>query len=43
MLIASEVVNEIPVDPIAFGLGAMAIFVLLLVATLLFGKGRPHA
>lgn len=42
-MLMSEVVNELPVEPIWFGVGAFALLLTLLVITLVFGKGRPHA
>lgn len=42
-MLMSEVVNELPVEPIWFGVGALALLLALLVITLVFGKGRPHA
>jgi hypothetical protein len=38
-----EHTRELPVDPIVFGLGTFAFLLLLVVAVLMFGKGRPHA
>lgn len=43
MLHTSEVVNEIPVHPYVFGAIALVLFMVLLVITLLFGKGRQHS
>ncbi len=40
-LIALE--TELPLPPLAFGLIAFAIFILLLLVTLGAGKGRPHS
>ena len=40
-LIALE--TELPLPPIAFGLIAFGIFVILLLITLAAGKGRPHS
>jgi hypothetical protein len=36
-------VNELPADPIVFGLLAFAILGALIVGVLMFGKGRPHS
>lgn len=40
-LIALE--TALPLPPLAFGLIAFAIFVILLLITLAAGKGRPHS
>ena len=42
-MLMSEVVNELPVEPIWFGITALALLMALLAVTLVFGKGRPHA
>jgi hypothetical protein len=42
-MLTSEVVNELPVEPIWFGITALVLLVVLLAVTLIFGKGRPHA
>jgi len=42
-MLTSEVVNELPVDPIWFGVVALVLLLALLVLTLVFGKGRPHS
>lgn len=42
-MLMSEVVNELPVEPIWFGAAALGLLLALLVITLVFGKGRPHA
>jgi hypothetical protein len=42
-MLMSEVVNELPIDPIWFGVGGLALLLVLLGITLAFGKGRPHA
>jgi hypothetical protein len=39
----AEETHEPPVDPIVFGLVAFAILAVLIVAVLMFGKGRPHS
>ena len=36
-------VNELPFDPIVFGLLAFGILSVLIVGILMFGKGRPHS
>jgi hypothetical protein len=41
--LAVEETNELPVDPIVFGLGAFVILGVLLLGVLMFGKGRPHS
>ena len=38
----SEVTRDLPLPPIAIGLIAFGILLLLLFVTLSFGKGRPH-
>ena len=38
----TEQARELPVPPLAFGLIAFGILVVLLLVTLSFGKGRPH-
>ncbi len=42
-MLTSEVVNELPIEPIWFGVGALVLLMVLLAVTLIFGKGRPHA
>jgi hypothetical protein len=42
-MLMSEVVNELAVEPIWFGVGAFVLLMALLAVTLVFGKGRPHA
>ncbi len=42
-MLMSEVVNELPFEPIWFGVAALVLLLALLVITLVFGKGRPHA
>jgi len=39
----AEELRELPADPIWFGLVSLAILVGMLIATFVFGKGRPHA
>ena len=38
----SEVTRDLPLPPLAIGLIAFGILLLLLFITLSFGKGRPH-
>jgi hypothetical protein len=40
---AAEETNELPVDPIVFGLAAFVILGVLMLGVLAFGKGRPHS
>ena len=42
-MLMSEIVNELPIEPIWFGVTALTLLLALLVVTLIFGKGRPHA
>jgi hypothetical protein len=42
-MLTSEVVNELPVEPIWFGVVALVLLMALLAVTLIFGKGRPHS
>lgn len=42
-MLLSDVVNELPFEPIWFGAIALALLLVLLGVTLVFGKGRPHA
>ncbi|HWL98328.1 MAG TPA: hypothetical protein VNP20_13340 [Nocardioidaceae bacterium] len=39
----AEETHEPPVDPIVFGLVAFAILAVMVIAVLMFGKGRPHS
>ncbi len=39
---AEEELRELPVDPVWIGVIVLAIFVVLLMVLLSFGKGRPH-
>ena len=41
-MLMSDVVNELSVEPVFYGAGALALLLTLLVITLVFGKGRPH-
>ncbi len=42
-MLMSEEVIELPVEPWVFGTVALVLLLALLVVTLIFGKGRPHA
>lgn len=42
-MLMSEVVNELAFEPVWFGVIALVLLLALLVITLVFGKGRPHA
>jgi hypothetical protein len=42
-MLMSEVVNELPIEPLWFGVVALGLLMALLAITLVFGKGRPHA
>ena len=37
-----EQLRDIAVAPLWIGIGALAVFVILLVGLLIYGKGRPH-
>jgi len=39
---AEEELRELPISPLWIGIIILAVFVVLLVALLAFGKGRPH-
>ena len=39
---AAEETRDLPISPEAIGLIAFGILTLLMIATLTFGKGRPH-
>jgi len=41
-MLMSDVVNELALEPVFYGAGALALLLTLLVITLVFGKGRPH-
>jgi uncharacterized membrane protein len=41
-LAAEEKTRDLPAPPIVYGIAAFAVFVVLIVAVLMFGKGRPH-
>jgi hypothetical protein len=44
-LLAAETghANELPAEPIVFGLLALGLLLVLLAGVLSFGKGRPHS
>jgi uncharacterized membrane protein len=42
-LAAEEKTRDLPVPPIVYGAVAFAVFVVFVVAVLMFGKGRPHS
>lgn len=42
-MLMSEIVNELPIEPLWFGVIALVLLIALLAITLVFGKGRPHA
>jgi hypothetical protein len=42
-LAAEEQTRDLPADPIVFGLVSFALLLLLMLALLMFGKGRPHS
>ncbi len=39
----AEETSELPAEPWVFGLVAFALLTAMLVALLMFGKGRPHS
>ncbi|MCW2812266.1 MAG: hypothetical protein JWP61_2724 [Friedmanniella sp.] len=43
ILLETEVGHELPIPAVGFGLIAFGLLVLLLLATLSMGKGRPHS
>jgi hypothetical protein len=43
VLAAEEKTRDLPAPPIVYGIVAFAVFVILIVAVLMFGKGRPHS
>jgi hypothetical protein len=43
LLAAEEGHTELPLDPVLIGIGVFVILVALLLITLIFGWGRPHA
>ena len=42
-LAAEEKTRDLPAPPFVYGIVVFAIFVVLIVALLMFGKGRPHS
>ena len=42
MVRAEEELRELPIEPIWVGIITLAVFIVMLVALLAFGKGRPH-
>jgi hypothetical protein len=42
VLAAEEKTRDFPAPPIVYGIVVFATFVVLIVAVLMFGKGRPH-
>lgn len=40
---AEEELRELPVEPIWIGVIVLGLFIAILVALLMFGKGRPHS
>ncbi len=40
---AEEITRELPADPLVFGALAFGLLLALLLALLMFGKGRPHS
>ena len=40
---AAETTREIPADPVVFGALAFGVLMVMLLALLVFGKGRPHS
>jgi hypothetical protein len=43
VLAAEEKTRDFPVPPIVYGMVVFGVFVVLIVAVLMFGKGRPHS
>ncbi len=41
--LAADQKHDLPAPPFVFGLVAFAFLVVLMVALLMFGKGRPHS
>lgn len=41
--LATDHVHELPVSPYVVGVSIFLFFCLVMVALLMFGKGRPHA
>jgi hypothetical protein len=42
-LAAEEKTRDLPAPPIVYGIVVFIVFVVLVVAVLMFGKGRPHS
>ncbi len=42
-LAAEEPLRDLPADPLVFGLISFVVLVALIVALMMFGKGRPHS
>jgi len=42
-VVAEEPLRDLPADPLVFGVVAFVILIAMLVALLMFGKGRPHS
>lgn len=43
LVAAEETTRELPADPLVFGALAFGLLLMLMVALLMFGKGRPHS
>lgn len=43
LLAAAEAPRELPIDPIWVGILVFALLLAMVVALLMFGKGRPHS
>ncbi len=43
LVAAAETTRQLPFDPIFFGVLAFGLLLLLMLALLMFGKGRPHS
>lgn len=41
-VVRAEELRELPIEPLWIGILTLGLFVALLVALLVFGKGRPH-
>jgi hypothetical protein len=42
VLAAEEKTRDLPAPPVVYGIAVFVVFVVLIVALLMFGKGRPH-
>jgi hypothetical protein len=40
---AEEKLRDLPAPPIVYGIVVFCVFVIFVVAVLMFGKGRPHS